>query len=423
MEKVGEADHAVSLPFMRLELPKFLEFALTIPSCWFAIPCTNQSILPLLCAALAEGGDSTLLIACGVVVAGWFMLWSHLLENKGVRNGTDQIIGSATAFLFAPYIGLGIVKLLSPTNLGTAAASLCITLYHVTQSVTSLPKWTALRQRPIKVLQAELATVKRFYPIASDSKYIADKLAPYESFWSGDSAVAGGAATMVCLMAQVGGVISPELVLAAAVVAQLTAFGRMYFHCHFFGDVLCGCACGMLVAFALFSACDWRQFGVLQPCVAHLTFVVLYTVVRKALVKSHLKEIEKLEGQQQQQHSVSAANRSGSGSSGSGSGSVSGGGGALPKGKRWFHPTSEWQAVEEDHVCPRGLQFKMDVHAGVSMARLMQPKSTSAGGGGWWSGGGWMDSIAKMFKTETAADRIAAKRARIRAEKATAKAK
>ena len=60
---VENADHLLSLPFFRLELPRFLEFALSIPGTWFGIPCTAQTIVPLLCAGLAEGGDARLLLA------------------------------------------------------------------------------------------------------------------------------------------------------------------------------------------------------------------------------------------------------------------------------------------------------------------------------------------------------------------------
>ena len=241
--------------------------------------------------------------------------------------------------------------------------------------------------------------------MASESKYIADKLAPYESFWSSDAAAAAGAGTACCLAASVGGVLSTELVFAAAAAAQLAAFGRMYFHCHFFFDVFCGSLCGTAVSFALVSFCEWRQFGFLQPAMAHMTFVLMYTVIRKLLVQNHLKKIEEEEGRHRQP-AGNVRDR------------------ALPEGKRWFAPTSEWQAVGEDQVCPPGLQYRVDMNGGVSMARRPPTSSSnngrsgSGGGGARSVGGGWLDSIAKIFRKETAADRIAAKRARIRAEKA-----
>ncbi|EER17721.1 hypothetical protein Pmar_PMAR023647 [Perkinsus marinus ATCC 50983] len=43
---------------------------------------------------------------------------------------------------------------------------------------------------------------------------------------------------------------------------------------------------------------------------------------------------------------------------------------AIPPGKRPFYPTTEWQKVEADQVCPAGLDFRMDVSTGESFARL-----------------------------------------------------
>eukprot|EP00729_Bicosta_minor_P007885 gene7885-11656_t len=385
MELIRTADHALSLPFMKLELPRFLELGLTVPASWFGIPATSQTILPLLCAALAEGGKSNVLwLACFAVVAGWWTVWTYLLGSKGVRDGTDKLIGYPPLFLVTPYIGVGIVKLLSPTDVGTGIASLYVTSYNVIQIVSSIPKWIVLRRRPFKTLQQELRNVKRHYRLATDSKYIADKLAPYESFWSGDAAAAAGAGATVCLAASVGGVLSPELVFAAAASAQVAAFGRMYFHAHFFLDVFCGCICGAAVPIVIFAFADWQQFGFLQPCVAHLTFVAMYIGIRKALTKTHMETIvrDEAESAAQDVFQRTPGDNNGGGNAGAGSRRR-----ALPKGKEWFIPTLEWQAVKEHHVCPQGLQYKMDVNAG------------------------------------TAADRIAAKRARIRAEKAAAKAK
>lgn len=167
----------------------------------------------------------------------------------------------------------------------------CCLFYFVLTSSPNSSTWTLPhnnRPRAFKLvhahirnpyrqtLQQELRNVKRHYRLATDSKYIADKLAPYESFWSGDAAAAAGAGATVCLAASVGGVLSPELVFAAAASAQVAAFGRMYFHAHFFLDVFCGCICGAAVPIVIFAFADWQQFGFLQPCVAHLTFVAMY---------------------------------------------------------------------------------------------------------------------------------------------------
>lgn len=158
-----------------------------------------------------------------------------------------------------------------------------------------------------------------------------------------------------------------------------------------------------------------------------------YIGIRKALTKTHMETIvrDEAESAAQDVFQRTPGDNNGGGNAGAGSRRR-----ALPKGKEWFIPTLEWQAVKEHHVCPQGLQYKMDVNAGVTMAKAMAKEDGNGGGGGdkgggrrvggagsGGGGGGWMDSITNLFRAETAADRIAAKRARIRAEKAAAKAK
>ena len=47
----------------------------------------------------------------------------------------------------------------------------------------------------------------------------------------------------------------------------------------------------------------------------------------------------------------------------------------LPPGKRLFVPTAEWQAVEDDHICPAGLEYKLNVYDGTKFARLVPAQS------------------------------------------------
>ena len=97
---------------------------------------------------------------------------------------------------------------------------------------------------------------------------------------------------------------------------------------------------------------------------------------------------------------------------------------ALPEGKVWFEPTNQWQPVLGNHVCPTGCQFRIDVSTNTKQARLVQRSSsapaTREGGG---SGGGFMAWISGMVAGgernvgATAGERIALKRARIKAER------
>lgn len=40
--------------------------------------------------------------------------------------------------------------------------------------------------------------------------------------------------------------------------------------------------------------------------------------------------------------------------------------------KEMFIPTNEWQPVGDDHICPAGLEYKLNVYDGTKFARLVQ---------------------------------------------------
>jgi len=46
----------------------------------------------------------------------------------------------------------------------------------------------------------------------------------------------------------------------------------------------------------------------------------------------------------------------------------------LPPGKKMFIPTSEWQPVGDDDICPTGLEYKLNVYEGTKFARVMPPE-------------------------------------------------
>jgi len=48
-------------------------------------------------------------------------------------------------------------------------------------------------------------------------------------------------------------------------------------------------------------------------------------------------------------------------------------GGLAAKGMRRFAPTAEWQEVPEGFVCPPGLEYRMDLSAGRTVARWPYP--------------------------------------------------
>ena len=45
----------------------------------------------------------------------------------------------------------------------------------------------------------------------------------------------------------------------------------------------------------------------------------------------------------------------------------------IPEGKKLFEPTFEWQQVEDFHVCPPGLEFRLDLSTGHNLARIPPP--------------------------------------------------
>lgn len=43
------------------------------------------------------------------------------------------------------------------------------------------------------------------------------------------------------------------------------------------------------------------------------------------------------------------------------------------KGEReQFIPTAEWQSVEDHHICPAGLEYRLDMTTGSKLARIPQ---------------------------------------------------
>jgi hypothetical protein len=49
-----------------------------------------------------------------------------------------------------------------------------------------------------------------------------------------------------------------------------------------------------------------------------------------------------------------------------------GGLGLSKEERELFIPTKEWQTVEENHLCPPGLEYRIDLSTGSKLARLPQ---------------------------------------------------
>lgn len=40
--------------------------------------------------------------------------------------------------------------------------------------------------------------------------------------------------------------------------------------------------------------------------------------------------------------------------------------------RQLFIPTNEWQVVEDNHICPAGLEYRLDLSNGSKLARIPQ---------------------------------------------------
>ena len=49
-----------------------------------------------------------------------------------------------------------------------------------------------------------------------------------------------------------------------------------------------------------------------------------------------------------------------------------GGLGLSKEERELFIPTAEWQTVEDRHICPAGLEYKLDLSNGSKLARIPQ---------------------------------------------------
>jgi uncharacterized membrane protein required for colicin V production len=135
------------------------------------MPMTSLTLGPLLVAAAADGSRG--LFGCAALAAAVLaFFWFHLLLSKSVAGGSDKMVGSVFGLLAAPFLSIWLVARLGSAE-AVAVACLYVTCYSVVQSATAAVKWTVLRRRPIAALKAELSTVRRHFPLAAESKYIA----------------------------------------------------------------------------------------------------------------------------------------------------------------------------------------------------------------------------------------------------------
>jgi membrane-associated phospholipid phosphatase len=291
-------DVAISGPVFRLELPRLLELALTVPSQFCGMPATSLVLGPLMAASVATANVG---LACCTAAAALMLgiCWFALLLQHGVRDGTDRMLGSPTGVLFAPFLTLAFLGRPSlwwgtarEGEMATGAGAFYAMCYFVSQLLTASIKWSVLRRRPVHLTRSRslgLGAVRRHAPLAAECKYVGDGIATYESFPSGDTVQAVQAATMLWMLAAQ----SETAAAAAAATAQLvggvgfafalcTAFGRVYFHAHHAADVVAGAALGHVVPRCMEDyILPWRECGWMQAVATWAVFVGVQATVRR----------------------------------------------------------------------------------------------------------------------------------------------
>eukprot|EP01043_Picozoa_sp_COSAG02_P031599 COSAG02_NODE_2069_length_9940_cov_3.101819_8_plen_176_part_01 len=120
------ADKAISRPVFQLQLPRLAELALTVPAQWCGMPLAALSLLPLLGAVVATH-DSVLAYCAGAVALNLTAAWFMLLLTRGVRKGTDVLVGSPLGLLVAPFVTLSFLAWAGPDK-ALAAGVVCMHL-------------------------------------------------------------------------------------------------------------------------------------------------------------------------------------------------------------------------------------------------------------------------------------------------------
>ena len=211
MMMAARLDTLVSGWAFRLQLPRALEMVLTVPAQFCGMPASSLTLGPLLLGSLATGSEG---LACcaGLLALSLGMCWFALLLHRGVRGGTDLMVGSPTGVLVAPFVAVNFLQhpqLWGGTTADGATAFSAGVFYGVcyfaSQLLTASIKWAVLRRRPVHPERARelgLCNVRRHVQLAAECKYVSEGLGTYESFPSGDTAQGVQAATLMWMVAR-----------------------------------------------------------------------------------------------------------------------------------------------------------------------------------------------------------------------------
>jgi hypothetical protein len=273
--RLDAADKALSRKIFELQLPWLAELALTVPGQWCGMPLSALSLFPLLVAAVTTR-NAVLAYSAGAVAASLAVVWFTLLIRRGVREGTDKLVGSPLGLIVAPFVTLGYLAA-QGSEQALAAGSFVCTCYLVLQLAVAVIKWATLRRRPLHCPKLRLEHVRRYVQLARDCEHVGVGLGRYESFPSGDAASGALFGRVLCMLcSDVSGSVLP----VASATALSAAFGRMYFHAHHFGDCFVGLALGCVVPQVLNSALAWQQFEWWHMAAANTIYMCAQIVAR-----------------------------------------------------------------------------------------------------------------------------------------------
>eukprot|EP01046_Picozoa_sp_COSAG06_P021666 COSAG06_NODE_1639_length_8832_cov_33.453515_5_plen_360_part_00 len=285
------ADKALSAPVFRLQLPWAAELALTVPGQWCGMPASALSLFPVLIAAMATRSRA-LALGAGAGAAGIGALWFTLLLQRGVRDGTDKLVGSALGLLVVPFCTLGfLARVGGADSAAVPAGAFVCTCYLTLQFTVALIKWATLRRRPLHCPSLALSSVHRHFQLAADCEHVGKGMGRYESFPSGDAGSAALFGTAMCLLcpadawAASGG---RAVASATWALALSVAFGRMYFHAHHLGDCVFGAAFGHVIPQLLDGALPWQEFKWWHMAIALLVYLSAQIVARSPTARPGL---------------------------------------------------------------------------------------------------------------------------------------
>lgn len=237
LDRVKNADEALSLPVFQLSLPKPVELLLSFPGNLLGPPAV-QVVAPMWLFVLDPSNDDQrpnwlLPTALGLTIL--LLVLPFLLFLGGNLKMMSHVLFSHVSFAVSTLVGIAASYHLGPTPYASALGYHGIILYCLGCTIILPLKHNTRRLRPCVVFPRLIERKK----LAIIPKLLA-KASSFTSFPSGDAM--GSAAWALPLM-HLG------YTQSALLVASLTAFGRMFFLAHHLGDTLAGI--GVSVGFHL----------------------------------------------------------------------------------------------------------------------------------------------------------------------------